>query len=86
LAHIIDTAREDEIVERAAAAREPGEQCLARLGHQLELNRPVGLLLNDSCARSQRSSCDDVADLHLDDVTPAQLAVDRQIKQRPVAQ
>jgi uncharacterized protein (DUF1778 family) len=86
VAHVVHAAREDEIVERAAAAGEPGEQCLACLGHQLELHRSVGLLLNDSCARSQRSSCDDVADLHLDDVATAQLAVDREVEQRPVAQ
>jgi hypothetical protein len=37
-------------------SREPGEQRVTRLGHQLELHRPVGLLLNDRRARSQHAA------------------------------
>lgn len=47
VAHIVDAAREDEIVERAAATVEPGQQCFACFGHQLKLNGSVGFLLDD---------------------------------------
>ena len=44
------------------------------------------LLLDYCCSGSQRSSRNDVADLHLDDVAAAQLAVDRKVEQSAVAQ
>jgi len=36
--------------------------------------------------QTQRPSCNNVADLHLHDITATQLAVDRGIEQRPVTQ
>ena len=50
-----------------------------------KLNWPAGPLLDDDRARAYLTTSDDVADLDLDDVTSAQLAVDRQVEHRAVA-
>ena len=55
--HIVDAARENEIVDRAAATVQPRQQRFARFGHQLELNGSMGLLL-DYAARVDRASRD----------------------------
>jgi hypothetical protein len=44
---MINPARKDEVVERAASAFEPGEDAVAGRLKELELNGPAGLLLND---------------------------------------
>ena len=44
------------------------------------------LLLDYCCSGSQRSSRNNVTDLHLDDVAAAQLAVGRKVEQSAVAQ
>jgi hypothetical protein len=49
------------------------------------LNRSARLLLNYDCPRSQRSTCHQVADLDLHQITAPQFAVDRKIEQRPVS-
>ena len=86
MAHIIDTAWEDEIVMLASPAVEPSKKSLARLGHDLELNGTLSFLLHDSRPISDRSTSNDVTDLQFHDVTTAQLAVDRQIKECPIPQ
>jgi hypothetical protein len=50
-----------------------------------KLNWPAGPLLDDDRARAYLTTSDDVTDLDLDDVTSAQLAVDRQVEHRAVA-
>ena len=82
--HITDPAREDEIVQRATTAVEPCQQCFARFGHQFELNGSMGLLLDHRRSISNGTAGDDVADLHLDYIAAAQLAIDRQVEQRSV--
>ena len=82
--HIVHPAREDEIVQRATTAVEPGQQCFARFGHQLELNGSMGLLLDYRRPVSNGTAGDDVPNLHFDDVASAQLAIDGQVEQRPV--
>src|SRR5258708_9712053 len=47
---VIDTAREDELVKRAASAFEPGQNAAAGGLKELELNGPAGLLLADGRA------------------------------------
>ncbi len=50
VAHVVDSAREDEIEDRPATARQPCFQAPACLSHDLELNRSAGLLLDNRCA------------------------------------
>jgi hypothetical protein len=73
-------------LHRPSATVEPGQQGLACLGHEFELNGPLGLLLHDRRAISDRTAGNDVANLHFDDITTAKLAVDRQIEKRSVLQ
>jgi hypothetical protein len=47
MAHIIDAAWEDEIVQGSSATVEPGQQSLTCLGHKFELDGPLGFLLHD---------------------------------------
>src|SRR5260221_8965847 len=70
---VIDTAREDELVKRAASAFEPGQNAAAGGLKELELNRPGGLLLGDEREGPHPTAADKIADLGLHDLTPAQL-------------
>jgi len=47
---VIDPARKDEVVERAASTFKPGEHAAAGGLKELELNGPAGLLLDDDRA------------------------------------
>jgi hypothetical protein len=82
VAHIVDPAREHEIKDRAASALQPRLQAPTGFSHDLELNRSASFLLNDSRAVANLISADKVANLEFDQITAAQFAVDRQIKQR----
>jgi hypothetical protein len=82
---MIDPAREGVIVESAASTFEPGEQTAPGGLEELELNGAAGFLLNYDGSRANPAAADKVADLDLDDVAPAQLAVDREIEHRAVA-
>ena len=81
---MIDPAWERIIVNDAAAPLEPGKQAGTRIVHQLELHRSTRLLLNDDRARPNATSADKLADLDLNDVTAAKLAVDHQVEQRAI--
>jgi hypothetical protein len=70
MAHIVDAAWEDEVFQRASATVEPGQQRLASLCHQFELHGSFGLLLHDRRPISDHTTRGDIANLHLDDVTP----------------
>jgi len=47
---VIDAARKDEVVKRAAAAFEPDQNATAGGLKEFKLNGPAGLLLNDDRA------------------------------------
>jgi hypothetical protein len=47
---VIDPARKSELINRSAAAFEPGQNADAGGFEKLELNRPTCLLLDDDCA------------------------------------
>jgi hypothetical protein len=53
---------------------------------QFELNRPTGFLLHHDGARSDLPSVADIANFHSYKVTATELAVDRKVKQRSIAQ
>ena len=83
---VIDTAREQEVIERALAAFEPCQQAPESICHEFELHRPTGLLLNNCCSVPVAATSNDIVDLDLYDVAAAKLAVDRKIKQRAFSQ
>ena len=47
---VIDPARKDELVQRAASVFEPGQNTAAGGFEEFELNGPAGLLLDDDRA------------------------------------
>lgn len=80
MAVIIYPARKDIIVHRAAAPVQPSQQACPSVRQQFELDGPSRFLLHHDCPRSDLSAADNVADLHLHQVTTPKLAVDRQIE------
>jgi len=56
------------------------------VAHQLELHRSAGLLLHDHRARSDFRAGNDSSDLDLHEIAPAQLDINRQVKERSIAQ
>lgn len=82
---MVGTAREGGGIERASSTLQPGQDAGPSGFQQLELHGPAGLLLDDDRASAYLTAADEVADLDLDDVTSAQLAVDRQVEHRTVA-
>ena len=82
---VIDSAWKDELIQRAASVFEPGQNAAAGGLEEFELNGPAGLLLDDDCARPNPTAADEVADFDLDDITPAQFAINSEIEHRAVA-
>ena len=81
----INSAWEGVVVETASSTFEPGEQTATGRLEELELNGAAGFLLDYDSSRANPGAADQVADLDLDDVAPAQLAVDREIEHRAIA-
>jgi hypothetical protein len=71
---------EQEAVRVQPGRLDPRFQRLAGRRRDLELDRPLGLLLKHHCARGQPVTVAHVADAQLDQVAGAQLAVDPQIE------
>ncbi len=69
MAHVIDTAWDDKIVVRTSPTVKPLEKGLARLSHDFELDRTLGLLLHDRGPVFDCPTSDDITDLHFYDVT-----------------
>ena len=82
---MVDTAWEHVIAQRSAAALEPRQKTGPRVRQQLELDRSSGLPLDDGRSSSDLPAYDDVPDFEADDIATAQLAVDGNIEQRPIA-
>ncbi len=62
----------------------PSPDRFARVFRHLELHRPVCLALYDRHAVAHPVSADKIGDLQSDEVTAAQLAIDRQIEHRQI--
>lgn len=77
---------EVEVLNAATTSGEPGDHALAGFRHDLELDRPSRLLLDDSPSIAYLSTTDHITDLEFDEVTAAKLAVDCHIEQRTVPQ
>jgi hypothetical protein len=82
---VIDAARKDEFVKRAASAFESGQDAPPGGLKKFKLNGPAGLLLNDHRAGPNPAAANEVADLDLHDVASAQFAINGRIKHRAVA-
>jgi hypothetical protein len=82
----IDTAWEDIVCQCSAPPFQPGKQARSCVCQQLELDGPTGLLLNDDCTCANLSANHQVTDFHPNHVAATQLAIDRQIEQRPITQ
>jgi len=67
-------------------AFQPRRQAPSGFGHDLELHWSAGLLLNNRRAVADGPPTSDIADPDLHKIAAPQLAVDRQVEQRPIAQ
>jgi hypothetical protein len=82
---VIDAARADKVLERAASALQPREQCRSRRLEDFKLDRPTGLSLDDRSSLSDGISAHHIVSTDTDQVAAAQLAVDREIEQGTVS-
>ena len=74
------------VMERSPSTLQSGPQRLPSGVHQLELNRPLSFLLHDDSSVTNAPAGHDSANPYPDDITAAQLAVDRQVEQGSVTQ
>src|SRR6266700_1951695 len=79
------TARKEELLWLQAGGRDPGTDRVPRLFGDLELHRPLGLLLHDNRAWGDMTAREHIANLKPHQIAPAQLAVDGEIEQREFA-
>jgi hypothetical protein len=86
MAGMIDAARKDIIGGCATATLKPRNEACSHISGQFELDRSPGLLLDDNRPGPHIGSCQKIADLDLHEVAASQLAVDRQVEQRPVSE
>jgi hypothetical protein len=77
---VIDAARKGVFDDRAATPIKPCQKAGTRIIHQLELDRPTRLLLNDDRPGPDLAAADQFADFNLYDIAAPQLAIDRQIE------
>jgi hypothetical protein len=85
VAGMVNSARKSVVVGRAAATFEPSEQARSDIGCQLELHGLSGLPLDDDRSGPDVGPRYEITNLDFHQVAAAQLAVDRQVEQRPVA-
>jgi hypothetical protein len=83
--HVVIPARKDEVVERAAAAFQPGEQGFAGRLDQLELHGLLCLLLHYDSAIPDPTAGHNVADTNLHHIAAPQLTIDRKIEESPIS-
>lgn len=83
---VIVPARENVIVQRSTPTFERGAHRSPGSLHQLELDRPLNVLLDHDSLVADEPARHDVANPDGSHVAGAQLAVDHEIEERPVAQ
>jgi hypothetical protein len=76
MAQVIDPNRKYKIEDRAAATLQPCFNASSRLGHYLELHRPICFLLDAGGSITDLPSADDVTNFQLNEITTAKLAID----------
>lgn len=62
------------------------QQTLTRFGHDLELNWPTRLLLDNGCSVADGAAADQIANAQFHKVTPALLAVDSHVEPGSISQ
>jgi len=83
---LVQPAREQKALRAQVCRTDPVPECIPGLLGNLELYRALGLLLHHHRPRGDLVSMGDVSYSQLDQIAPPQLAVDRQVEQRKVAQ
>jgi hypothetical protein len=86
MAHIVNATRKREIPKRAFPPDQPSIETLSRLGHDLELNRASGLLLDHRCPFAHATVADEIAHAKFDEVTSPQLAVNGNVEKSTVSE
>jgi hypothetical protein len=76
-----NAAGKEELVWLQTGHRNPGRERIARELGDLKLHRPLGLLLHDDRARGYMTALDHIVDTKLNQIAPAQLAVDGEVEQ-----
>jgi hypothetical protein len=66
---MINSTWKCEVIECAATAFQPGEDACPGWLQKFKLDRSASFLLDNHCARPDPAATDEIADLHLDDVT-----------------
>src|SRR5207342_1237529 len=77
--------RKEELLRLQAGGRDPVTDRLPRLFGDLELHRPLGLLLHDNRAWDDMATLEHIANVKSHQIARAQLAVDGEIEQREFA-
>jgi hypothetical protein len=77
----VDAAREEEVLRPEPGSLDPLLDCISGRCCDLELHRPLCLVLHDRCAGGHLVAMADVSNFEPDEVTPTQLAVDPQIEE-----
>lgn len=85
MAGVIDTTRKGIVVNRAASAFQLRQEARPNIRGKLKLHGSPDLLLDDDRACSDSGARHQIADLDFDQIATAQLAIDREVKQRSVA-
>ena len=83
---MINPTGKDIVVHRATPPLVPSQQAGPSVWKHFELNWAPCFLLHHDCPRSYLPSADKIADLHLHQIATSELAVDRQVEQRPISQ
>jgi hypothetical protein len=86
MVRMVDAARKRVVGNSPSSTFKPHQEASAYIGGQFELNRSAGLLLHYYGSCPYIRSCNDIADLDLDQIATAQLAVDRQIEKCTISQ
>jgi hypothetical protein len=73
------------VLQPTSTTGEPSDQALPGLLGQLELNRLLGFLLDYCCPVSRGGVHHKLTDAELHQIAPAQLAIDREIKESKVS-
>lgn len=82
---MVGAARKGIVLKGATSQFEPFEEAGPSIIHELKLNRPTGLLLDDSGPRPDFSIANNVADPNFHQVATTQFTVDSQIEKRSIS-
>jgi hypothetical protein len=81
----MEPAGEDEVIRLQASLLDPRLQGIPGGRRDLELDRALGLVLQDDGARGNLVPMTNISDLQSDEIAPTQLAVDAQVEERELA-